>query len=48
MGPILGTTVAVLIVVVLCFFAIRSMVKDKKNGRSIQCGKNCNKCGGCH
>lgn len=25
---------------------IRSMVKDKKNGKSLQCGGNCKHCGG--
>ncbi len=25
---------------------IRSMVKDKKNGKSLQCGGDCKHCGG--
>lgn len=25
---------------------IRSMVKDKKKGKSLQCGCDCSKCGG--
>ncbi|MGN0394079.1 MAG: FeoB-associated Cys-rich membrane protein [Coprococcus sp.] len=44
----LGTVIAVLAVLILCFFAVRSMVKDKKTGKSIQCGGNCSKCKGCH
>lgn len=29
--------------------AIRSMIKDKKNGKSLQCGGDCKHCGGhCH
>lgn len=26
---------------------IRSMIRDKKNGKSLQCGCDCSKCGGC-
>lgn len=29
--------------------AVRSMIRDKKNGKSIQCGGDCSHCGGhCH
>ena len=39
-------TIIVLIIVALI---IRSMVKDKKAGKSLQCGGDCSKCGGhCH
>lgn len=28
---------------------IRSMIRDKKNGKSLQCGCDCSKCNGhCH
>ncbi|MBR1865446.1 MAG: FeoB-associated Cys-rich membrane protein [Lachnospiraceae bacterium] len=27
---------------------IRSMIRDKKNGKSLQCGGDCSKCRGCH
>lgn len=28
---------------------IKSMIRDKKNGKSLQCGGNCKYCGGhCH
>ena len=32
----------------LCVIAliIKSMVKDKKNGKSLPCGGNCSHCGG--
>lgn len=45
----MGTAVVggalVLIVVVI----IRKMIRDKKNGKSIQCGGDCKHCGGgCH
>lgn len=33
---------------VVCLI-IRSMIHDKKNGKSIQCGGDCSHCGGhCH
>lgn len=42
----------VLVAAVLAFavgIAIRSIVKDKKNGKSLQCGGDCKHCGGhCH
>lgn len=28
---------------------VRSMIRDKKNGKSLQCGGDCRNCGGhCH
>ncbi len=34
---------------ILVALIINSMVHDKKNGKSIQCGGDCGKCrGGCH
>ncbi len=48
MGSVLGTVIAVLVVLILCFFSVRSMVKDKKAGKSLQCGGNCKNCKGCH
>lgn len=45
----MGTFVGLMIVAVLLGGAIWSMVKDKKTGKSIQCGGNCKNCGGrCH
>lgn len=39
-GGALGLIVAVI---------IRKMIRDKKNGKSIQCGGDCKHCGGgCH
>lgn len=41
---IIGAALAGIIALV-----IRSMVRDKKNGKSLQCGGNCKNCGGhCH
>ena len=45
----MGTIVAGMIVVGLVALAVRSMVKDKKNGKSHHCGGDCKHCGGhCH
>lgn len=42
----MGTFVTGAIVAVLAVLAIRSMVTDKKKGKSIQCGGDCRNCGG--
>lgn len=44
----MGTVVVLAIVVLAVGLAVRSMVKDKKQGKSIQCGGDCKHCGGCH
>ena len=45
----LGTFVVGLILVVVVGLIIASMIRDKKNGKSIQCGRDCKNCGGhCH
>ena len=45
----MGTVVTGAVVVVIVGLIIRSMVCDKKNGKSIQCGGDCKNCGGhCH
>ena len=44
-----GTIVTLAIVAAAAGLAIRSMVRDKKNGKSLQCGGDCSHCGGhCH
>ena len=45
-GSILGTGVVLAVVVGAVVLVIRSMIKDKRNGKSIQCGGNCKNCGG--
>lgn len=38
-----------LILIAVIAMVIRSMVRDRKNGKSLQCGGDCSKCGGhCH
>ena len=44
----MGTFIVGLIVLAVVLLAIRSMVKDKKAGKSLQCGGDCSKCRGCH
>lgn len=42
----MGTVIAGIIVIGGVALAVRSMVKDKKSGKSIQCGNDCKHCGG--
>lgn len=45
----MGTFIVGAILVGAVVLVIRSMMKAKKNGKSIQCGGDCSHCGGhCH
>ncbi|MDO5134492.1 MAG: FeoB-associated Cys-rich membrane protein [Eubacteriales bacterium] len=45
----MGTVVVGMVVAGAVILAVRSMIRDKKNGKSIQCGGDCRHCGGhCH
>ena len=45
----MGTAVVFVLLVGVVGMIIRSMIKYKKAGKSLQCGQNCNHCGGhCH
>jgi hypothetical protein len=45
----MGTFIVGVILLAIVALIIRSMVKDKKAGKSIQCGGDCKHCGGhCH
>lgn len=45
----MGTVIVLLALAGVVVLIIRSMVKDKKAGKSVQCGQNCKHCGGhCH
>lgn len=47
LGGLMGTLVVGLVVVGITSFSIRSMVKDRRRGKS--CGGDCKHCGGhCH
>lgn len=43
---IMGTIFVAVLVAVIVGLIIYSMVRDKKNGKSIQCGGDCKHCGG--
>lgn len=44
----MGTIIVAAVLIVAVALVIRSMIKDKKNGNSLQCGGDCGKCRGCH
>ena len=45
----MGTIIVLIVLAIIVALIIRSVVKDKKAGKSLQCGGDCSKCGGhCH
>ena len=42
----MGTFVVGAILVIVVCLIVRSMIHDKKNGKSLQCGGDCKNCGG--
>lgn len=44
----MGTVVVLAILTLVIAFAIRSIYKDKKRGKSISCGGDCGHCSKCH
>lgn len=44
----MGTVITLAILLAVTGLAVRSMVRDKKSGKSLQCGGDCSKCKGCH
>lgn len=45
----MGTIIVLIVLAIIIALIIGSMVKDKKAGKSLQCGGDCSKCGGhCH
>lgn len=42
----MGTVLVLAVLVLIVALIIRSMIRDKKNGKSIQCGCDCSSCGG--
>ena len=45
----MGTVITLVIIATAVGLAVRSMIRDKKNGTSLQCGGDCSHCGGhCH
>lgn len=45
-GRNMGTLIVGAVVLGVVALAVRSMVRDKKNGKSLQCGGDCKHCGG--
>lgn len=43
----MGTAIVLVVLIGTVAFVIRSMIKDKRAGKSLQCGGNCGACGGC-
>lgn len=41
----MGTAVVLVILAGIVGLIVRGMVKDKKNGKSLQCGGDCKHCG---
>lgn len=45
----MGTLVVGLALIGVVGLIIKGMIRDKKNGKSLQCGGDCSQCGGhCH
>ncbi|MCI8727336.1 MAG: FeoB-associated Cys-rich membrane protein [Hungatella sp.] len=45
----MGTFIVLAVLLLAVGLAVGSMVRDKKNGKSLQCGGDCKYCGGyCH
>lgn len=45
----MGTIIVGAVLLLIVGLAVRSMVRDKKSGKSLQCGGDCKNCGGhCH
>ena len=42
----MGTAIVLIILLVVVSLVIRSIIKDKKNGKSITCGGDCKNCHG--
>lgn len=45
---VMGTAIVLVALLVVVALAARSLIKDKKNGKSISCGGDCKHCHGCH
>ncbi len=46
METIIGTGIVLAVLILIVCLIILSMIKAKKNGKSIQCGCDCKHCGG--
>ncbi len=48
MNGTVGTFIVLAVLVAVVCIVVRSMIKDKKSGKSLHCGGDCRKCKGCH
>lgn len=44
----IGDVIVIAILVVVFTLVIRTMIKTKKAGKSLECGMDCSHCKGCH
>lgn len=44
----MGTFFVLVALGLIVVLIIRSMIKDRKNGKSLSCGGDCSRCKGCH
>lgn len=42
----MGTFITGIVLLIIVALVMRSMIRDKKAGKSLQCGGNCKNCGG--
>ncbi len=42
----MGTAIVLIALAGIVAFVIRGMIRDKKKGKSLQCGGDCSRCGG--
>ena len=46
MEGFLGNAIVIVALLTIVFFIVKSIIKDKKSGKSPACGGNCAACGG--
>lgn len=42
----MGTIIVLAVLMLIVGLIIRGMIRDKKKGKSLQCGGDCSRCGG--
>lgn len=42
----MGTAIVLIVLAGVVAVVVRSMIRDKKKGKSLQCGGDCSHCGG--
>lgn len=43
----MATVIVTAVLVLMAGIAVRKIMRDKKNGKSVQCGGDCSQCSGC-